>query len=386
MKKRTILLAVTVAAASLLPGMAMAQKKVPGEKWKTTMSMEASGMSMPARTTEMCAPVGKAEEAMARPEGDSNCSFYDMQRAGSKFTAKIRCTGDTPMEGSMEVVSEGNTMRGTTRMKASGMDMTMKYESTRLGTACEALDYSDYKPPVAALPEAMDSCKQMGDLFATGKIELTQAINQFAGPNAPCAKHAAMKNYCAAVQTPAGFGSLSRQERDMAEMQVEDRKAAYVIPLTTSMRACGLGTDKAATDRLRGRLLGVAETDGNWDFLVLEGDESTYAKLTETAKRECSGRSYTTASNGRYSGLCSRYAAGLIRGDRNAVLQAAGGSASADSTSAAATGAAGSAAPGAAAEGKPESPAEDTPPANSTDKAKEALDKGKKALRGLFGG
>jgi hypothetical protein len=373
MKKRTILLVLTVAATTLLPGLALAQKKVPGEKWKTTVSMQSAGMSMPARTTEICAPVGKAEESMARPDNNSNCSVYDTQRAGNKFSAKIRCTGETPMEGSMEMVTEGNTMRGTTNMKMSGMDMTMKYESTRLGTSCEAVDYSDYKPPVVAAPQAIDSCKMMSDQLASGKMELSQAVNIYVGPDSQCGKHASMKNYCSAVQTPNGFGSLSRQERDMAKMNVEDKTSPFAIPLTSSLRACGLGTDKAAVDSLRKRLLVVAETNGDWDFLVLEGDDSTFAMLTATAKKECSGRSYTNASSGKYSGLCSRYAAGLIRGDRAAVMQAAGRNE--DSGGASSPGAPGSAAP-----------AEAAPPASNSDKAKDALDKGKKALRGLFGG
>jgi Protein of unknown function (DUF3617) len=375
MKKRTILLALTVATTTLLPGVVLAQKKVPGEKWKTTVSMESAGMSMPARTTELCAPIGKAEESMARPDGNSNCSVYDTQRAGNKFSAKMRCTGETPMEGSMEMVTEGNTMRGTTRMKMQGMDMTMKYESTKLGTACEALDYSDYKPPVVAAPQAVDTCKMMSDQLASGKMELSQAVAIYVGDTSQCGKHASMKNYCSAVQTPKGFSSLKQQETAMSSMQGGDKTSPYAIPLTSSLRACGLGTDKAAIDSLKKRLLVVAETNGDWDFLVLEGDDSTFAMLTATAKKECSGRSYTSASSSKYTGLCSRYAAGLIRGDRNAVMQAAGGSEDSGSGSAAA-----------GTSGSPTTPAEAAPPASTTDKAKETLDKGKKALRGLFGG
>jgi len=375
MKKRTILLALT-AAATLLPGIALAQKKVPGEKWKVTVSMESAGMSMPARTTEVCAPIGKAEEAMARTDSNSNCTVYDTQRAGNKFSAKMRCTGETPMEGSMEMVTEGNTMRGTTKMKMQGMEMTMKHDSTKLGTACEALDYSDYKPPVVAAPQAVDTCKMMSDQLASGKLELSQAINVYVGADAQCGKHASMKNYCSAVQTPKGFSSLKQQESAMSSMQGGDKTSPYAIPLTSSLRACGLGTDKAAIDSLKKRLLVVAETNGDWDFLVLEGDDATFAMLTATAKRECSGRSYTSASSSKYTGLCSRYAAGLIRGDRDAVMQAAGRNEDSGSGSAA-TGAPGSA---------PGAPAEATPPASTTDKAKETLDKGKKALRGLFGG
>ena len=334
-------------------------------------------MSMPARTTEVCAPIGKAEEAMARTDNNSNCTVYDTQRAGNKFSAKMRCTGETPMEGSMEMVTEGNTMRGTTKMKMQGMEMVMKHDSTKLGTACEALDYSDYKPPVVAAPQAVDTCKMMSDQLASGKVELSQAVNIYVGADSQCGKHASMKNYCSAVQTPKGFSSLKQQERAMSAMQGGDKTSPYAIPLTTSLRACGLGTDKAAIDSLKKRLLVVAETNGDWDFLVLEGDDATFTMLTATAKRECSGpqlhqrlqqqvlrplqplcRRLDTRRSRRGDAGCgplSKILAAVrqprVRPDRLLARQ-------------------------------PKPP----PPASTTDKAKETLDKGKKALRGLFGG
>ena len=137
----------TFAAAALLPAAASAEDKVPGEKWKVAVSMEMSGMSMPAQTMEVCAPVGKAAEAVSRPVGASQCNVTDMKQVGNTTSAKISCTGKTPMEGDFEQTVDGNRMHGVTNIKAAGMAMKMKYESEKLGTACEAIDYSKVKIP-----------------------------------------------------------------------------------------------------------------------------------------------------------------------------------------------------------------------------------------------
>jgi hypothetical protein len=134
-------------AAALLPVASSAEDKVPGEKWRVAVSMEMSGMSMPANTMEVCAPVGKAAEAVSRPVGASQCEVTDTKKVGNTTSAKITCTGKTPMEGDFEQTVEGNRMHGVTHIKAAGMAMTMKYESEKLGQACEATDYSKVKIP-----------------------------------------------------------------------------------------------------------------------------------------------------------------------------------------------------------------------------------------------
>lgn len=322
MNSRIRLLTAAVVAASLLPGLALAQKKVPGEKWKTSISMQAAGMTMPARTQEICAPVGKADEAMARPQGNDNCSVHDVQRSGNKFSAKISCTGSNAMEGTMEQVTDGNHMVGMMRMKIGPTEMAMKYDSTKLGTACEAIDYSDYKPPAMPsmpavnMPAPVDVCKMMADNLTKDPSSINSSINMYLGANAQCGK--ASQPFCKALQTPAGYQALAKQERDMAAARAgakaADKDMAAYAPLSSALPACGLGKDPAA---LRTRMLAAAEASGNWDFLMQEGNDATRATLAATATRECSGRSYTSAANSKYAALCRQYGMGLIRGGRN---------------------------------------------------------------------
>jgi hypothetical protein len=324
-------------------------------------------MKLPSRTLEVCVPAGKAEEALARPPENNDCKLSDVQRAGNKFSANIKCSGQAPVEGRIEQTTEGNRTIGKMQMQMQGMAMTMNFDSTKLGTACEATDYSDYKPPVATVPNvvAPDVCGQMGERVKGDPRDLANLVAFFVEKDAQCTKHASFKTYCSAVQSPAGFASLARQERSMAGT-TGDRGSAFVVPLTTSVQACGLGSGKPGVDALRTKLLATAEKDAAWDFLVQEGNDATFAMLTATAKRECSGRSFTSAANSRYAGLCRNYGVALARGDRDAALSAAGVSSG-------------------ASEQPAEAPAAEEP-ADTKSKARNALDKGKQRLRGILGG
>lgn len=374
---RNALLAIASAVLVLSTTPALAQKTVPGEKWRNTVSMEAMGMKMPGRTMEACVPVGKANEALARPQdNDSNCEMYDVKQSGNKFSGKMRCTGKQPMEGTIESESDGNRVKGKMSMTTGGQSMNMTYDGEKLGQACEAKDWSDYKAPVVAQPQMPDACAMMADNVRKGNVADT--LTMYVGADAQCAKHASRKEFCSAVATPKAFAELSRREKGMASIR-ENRDNVTVQPLTLSLQACNLGT----ADAMRTRLLGVAEKDANWDFLVAEGNDATWTMLRQTAQRECSGRSFTSASNPRYLPLCRQYGMALTRGDREAALNAAGvfDSGPQTTSSAPASGSANAAAPAA--------PAEEAEP-SGTDKAKaktkDALDKGKKALRGIFGG
>ena len=405
------------AIACLLPGAAaQAQQKVPGESWRHTISMEAAGFSMPARTTEICTPVGKAEEAMSRQQGPSECSVSNMKQAGNKVSYDFRCTGKSAMDGHFESERNGDTMRGTMTGNAEGTSMKMKFEATKLPKACEAVDYSSYKPPVVAAAPLMDSCQAIGDkidpnnLASVGSALLGQYPSADGKSMTGCKQHAAFQKYCSAVQTPAGYASLESQQwtfRDQKATPNENEQARMMrAPLTESVRACGLGTDAAAVPALQKRMIESAKKDGKWGFLLYYAAAQEYPSMKDTAKKECSGRSFTNATNRQYSGLCANYGAALARDDRAGVMESAGCSqeredaargicvgakntgsssmANVNGPAGAAAGAAGAAeAPMTAASA--EAAAEEAAKKTAAEKGNNALDKGKKALKGLFG-
>jgi hypothetical protein len=412
--KRSVIL---FAIACVLPtAAALAQQKVPGEMWRHTMSMEASGFSMPARTTEMCAPVGKPEEAMIRQQGPSECSTSNMKSSGGKTSFDFACTGKSPMTGHFEGEKAGDTMRGNMTGTAEGMTMKMKFEATKLGKACEAVDYSNYKPPVVAAIAIPDTCQQIGEKLDTDQLASAGSALLGQYPTADgkgvkgCKEHAAFKKYCSAVQTPAGFASLENQQwtfRDQKAPANENEQARMMrAPLSESLKACGLGADANAVASLQKRMVDTAKKSGSYGFVFYYAADTEYAAARDLARKECSGRSFTNAANAQYSRLCANYGAALARDDRAGVMEAAGcgaeredaargicvgaksqgaGSVANLNNAPAATASTGTAASAAGTAASPEAAADEAAAKAAADKGDSAIDKGKKALKGLFG-
>ena len=118
---------------------ALADDAPAGELWQATMTMEMVGMSMPPRTSQVCVPKGKAEEALSKPQGPGmgdNCSVQDAKHEGNKYSAKFLCTGKQSVQGTVETIVEGDHAKTTMTMQMNGQILTMKNDSQKLGTAC----------------------------------------------------------------------------------------------------------------------------------------------------------------------------------------------------------------------------------------------------------
>jgi Protein of unknown function (DUF3617) len=118
---------------------ALADDKPAGEMWRLTTSMDMPGMTMPGRTMEMCLPKGKEQETLSKPQGPGmggNCSVQDVKREGTKFSANIICTGQRPMQGTVESVFEADHAKTTMIVSMNGQQVTMKTDSQKIGTPC----------------------------------------------------------------------------------------------------------------------------------------------------------------------------------------------------------------------------------------------------------
>jgi len=118
---------------------ALADEKPAGELWQQTTSVEMPGMTMPSHSTTVCVPPGKADEALAKPQGpgmNGNCTIQDARREGNRFTARFSCTGKPPVEGTIESVVEGDHAKGTIIVSMNGQQVTMRTDSHKVGTAC----------------------------------------------------------------------------------------------------------------------------------------------------------------------------------------------------------------------------------------------------------
>lgn len=376
-RRFVLVLAVVVVVAGVVAPVVQAQKKAQGELWRHTASMEMEGMSMPGRTSEVCVPKGREQESAALPER-SDCRIYDAQQSGNRYAAKFECSGKDPMRGSMETTREGDRIRGRMTMESKDGAMTMRYDMQRLNKACEV---PQAPPPMAVAPPAPGKglCAMLDEQLAKEPERIDELRMQYVGPGASCGSPAQIKAFCSAVKSPAGFLELKRGEAQVQQMKAgggvdAEQMAQLGMPLGDSMRACGLGSGPDATAKLVASMQMPARTQGAWDFLVLEGDEASQTFLRDTAKSQCTGRSFTNAREPRYSGLCAKYGLALVRGDRAAAqeLARAGGGSDDAPSSAGADAPAGEEAP-ASAEEQPS-------------KSKDLLKKGRGVLRGIFGG
>ncbi|HWL63848.1 MAG TPA: DUF3617 family protein [Steroidobacteraceae bacterium] len=391
---------------------ALAQQKVAGEKWRMKMSMQAEGFTMPARTTEMCLPVGNTQEAMLKQGQDNgNCSVSNYKQSGNKFSADMKCTGKDAMEGHVEMEQLGpNSTRGSMTAKTADGSMKMDYEYTKVGQACEATDYSNYKPPVAAAQPQIDFCQRAIEQVGSENLygQAIAMVTKYPTPDGSgvqdCTTHTGFQKFCSAVQTPAGYASLDYEQWNQGRLNIKldsDDPSVRMRsrPLTESLKACKLDSSDAGIVKLQKQVAAAARKDGQWGFVLYYDAADRYSELQGLAKKECSGRSFTNAADKQYLGLCSRYGAMLARDDRSGVLEAAGcsqeredkargicvGATSGSSGAMAAVGGAGGSGGASGSASAPANPEEEAK-ASAKDKAKEAVDKGKKALRGIFGG
>ena len=101
--------------------------------------MEMPGMAMPAHTMEVCVRTGKEDEALSRPQSPTmgdNCSVQDQKHDGNKFTATLICSGKQPMQGTIEVIRNGDHSTSTMVFSVNGTQMTLKTDSQKIGTPC----------------------------------------------------------------------------------------------------------------------------------------------------------------------------------------------------------------------------------------------------------
>ncbi|MDR0311669.1 MAG: DUF3617 domain-containing protein [Acidobacteriota bacterium] len=305
----------------LSAGTAAAQQKTQGETWRATTSIEMSGISIPPRTIEFCVPAENDApfEAMLQQNNDS-CRIENLTRNGNKISADLKCSGRDAMEGHVEMEMLGDTMRGTMTTKTTEGAMTIKYETVRLGKACEVQNAADLKRQAEAkMPKmpTMDLCQINYDGIRNSSLS-EQAFVLFSSKTVdgqPCTKHAVFKNICSAAQTSEGFASL--------DTAAETGFNAQEDILSNTLNACGLGSGNAAKAALQAKLLPQAEKENRWDFLLRYGADEYYPRMVELAKKDCAGRGFTVATPGN-GNLCRDYGMTLARNDRQGALATAG--------------------------------------------------------------
>lgn len=367
----------TVLFAALLPlavaQVSVAQAPTPGERWRTTMSMEAMGMKMPGQTMEVCSPKTPNN---APPVGNDECQATNMRQKGNTLSYDMACKDGTT--GSMEMTQDGPN-KWTGRMTANRPEgqMTMVMKSEKLPGECDA--------------SAME--RKMNQMIAQGNAQQAEACLQgarsgsaamFLGSSPACKDKASVDAYCAYAKSSKGYNGLSRQQRMANGGAAIAISPTYRTAIADTGKLCGF-----APDTVRKQLCGSAQSKKDWTFFAEECPESA----DPIGKRECVGRDFTTPVSPPYVEFCSAWSSakrgqysGSSRGSDDAA-DGSGDSGGGKGNSGRAgqqggdAGAGNGNANGNGQNGEPDQADKPKP----TDAAKEALKKGKDALRGLFG-
>lgn len=316
--------------ASALIFTAAAFANEPGELWEITNSMEMTGMSMPARTTQVCQPINPANRQVPGAGDSEDCKLIDHKVVGSTTKWTATC-------GTGEITYDSNkSFRGVMNMNHDGQQMTMKMSGRNLGTACDADAVRKQMNAAAAQSAAMmdQTCQSAVEGMQT------YILNPQSGMQCD-PKHT--KQFCERLRTEAGYDKFAEQV---------DFNAAPGSPMSPSAGAslCGLAVTGAnSLESVRAGLCNSALASGSLNFL----GRNCAPEGKELAMRECAGRGFTTPVADKYKDFCTAYA-------RHGLL--AGAPPSGDDAAA-----------------NPAAPAQ---PENKTDSAIKA---GKKALKGLIG-
>lgn len=342
--------------ASLTP--ARAQAPTPGERWRSTMSMEMMGMKMPGFTTEICAPKGQKEAPVAP---DKNCQITNQQRSGNTSSFDMSCKGG--MTGRMEMTQESPS-RWSGKMTSNSPEgqMTMRMASEKLPGDCDASEMERKSNAMIAKGNAA-MAKECNAAAQPGSFNPVL----FVGSPASCTDAASVKTYCTNAKASAGYHSLARTQRQSVDYQGAEG-AVYRTLLTSSGKLCGFNPES-----VRSQHCGTAQARKDWSFLAEECEEAA----KPLAQAQCAGRDFTTPVSPPYVEFCSAWSAAR-RGvamnapagsGRNKGGNAEGSAAAADRNTT----------------GTPAGDGNAEDPPKATDKAKDAMRKGKDALKGLFG-
>lgn len=125
--------AVAVALLACAPALAQGTDDL----WELTLKMEMPGMpmAMAPQVHRMCVAKAHQDDDMIPKRG--NCRMVDSRRTGNKFSYRMSCTGDEPMEVTGETTYGNDAYEGRMRMTTTSggqsMEMMQTYSGRRVG-------------------------------------------------------------------------------------------------------------------------------------------------------------------------------------------------------------------------------------------------------------
>lgn len=266
----------------------------PGVYWDQTIEMQMGGMTAPPQTSRVCMPKKQDWSEPPAAQGDQECKVTDLKRSGQRMTWKMTCAGGMAGEG--EVTWGADAYTGKTRMTTPMGEVVATMRGRKVGGDCDASE--DARHAARARQDAEELDRQIAaaqrENARTMAATCAQAVDEMepmALSTIPDCKDR-RPAFCARLQTRAGFDRLAKQG---AQARDEAAKLCRKDVAVVGAQLCSA----AAKDHARG---GAAARDA-FPFIVAHCPDVA----RPIAQRECAGRSYTELDDSTRE-LCTTYA------------------------------------------------------------------------------
>ncbi len=347
-----------------------------GVLWEETVEMTtpaAAGFTMPAQTRQVCRPADP-DQWSGLPSGgrDEDCRVTDMKRSGSKASWKITCERSRA-SGDGEMSWAADTYSGTVNVRsAEHGQFTSKMRGRKLGGACD---------PERERQAMEERSRQIAAMQATAAQQNAQQEAQLAAHKAQICESAVtnldfnlLTNYpdckarlpdaCARFQSLEGYQQVAKLPPSMQAapeshcgVKMASVKEALCVKAPQGLRKDAPTAEPAKAPQGARKDAPTGDRE-NWKIFEFVAANCPREKLA-LVQEECAGRSWTgkNAPADWVRSFCVSFAQQELTKQR--------------------------ATPASAAEPTPS--AEKIPPAPAKSPQDEAVEKAKKAAKGLFG-
>ncbi len=318
----------------------------PGVWWENTVGMTMSGYSAPPRTTKVCVP--KRQDRWTPPEdqGQQDCKMEELKRSGKKTSWTMVCSGGIRSQG--DITWSGDSYAGTQTMTTPMGEARMTMTGRKIGGDCDA---NETRRQVAAQQQEVEA-RTAAAAQAEETKECDRALREM--DSVRIAEFVACRQkqaaFCARYESWEGFSSVEpRSTQEAAAERLCGKSAAAVLAKLCRDAASQHGKPPAVTVKKVSKQGGRGDEDPD-AFLA----RRCPAEARPIAMRECAGRSYTGMEE-RTRAFCTAFvSARLDAGESVAEFQPA------------------------------RTPAAAPKSEEATPKT-EAVEQGKKVIKGLFG-
>ncbi len=259
--------------------------KEPGVWWESSVGVTLSGFSAPPHASKVCVPTRQDRWTPPEEQGQQECKLEDLKRSGKKTSWTMVCEGGYRSQG--EITWSGDTYAGTQTMTTPMGEARMTMTGRKIGGDCDA---NAIRRQVAADRQELDARTAAAEKAQQAE-QCDRALRemdsvQLAGLVACKDRKAA---FCARYESREGFTSVEpRSTQERAAEQLCGKSAATVLAKLCRDAAAEHGKPPAATAKKVAQS-GAPGNDDPDEFLA----RRCPVEARGFAVKECAGRSYT---------------------------------------------------------------------------------------------